>query len=191
MVWSVVSAIGSFLLESAQLLLGFGMGFGATLFHDWRRKRADDHKLASALVYQIRKAVTKLYELTKAMNQNTVIYSSSFSDSLWKQSEKDLADMSAEAYVNVDAFFAQLRNTDYLRDEFRGWQDKVLANSRDQNSLNSRDQCGNTLCLCVSSAIDYGNEALKALKPFAHSGALTATLPPRFYTEEEKQILGK
>ena len=168
-----------------ELLLGFALALGATHSRDWLRKKADKRKLASALVYQILRALKNLDEMHAALKRGKVIYSSGFSDSLWKQSERDVADLSADAYFHNSAFFAQLRNTDFLRDEFRGFHDKVLAAPDDEDALASLGRCGNTLRPCVSIAIKYGNAALKELRPYADSSVFTATLPHHFSTEEE------
>jgi len=189
LLWNAVLAIGSVLLEHAELLLGFALAFVATHYRDWLRKRADERKLARALVYQIRRALRNLEELQEALTRERVIYSSSFSDSLWKQSERDVADLSADVYVYSDAFFAQLRMTDFMRDEFRRFHEKVLAAPGNKVAIASRSQCGLTLRACVSKAIEYGKEALKGLKPYADSSAFTATLPHHFSTEEEAQSL--
>lgn len=99
-----------------------------------------------------------------------------------------MANLSADVYIHSDAFFAQLRNTDFLRDEFGRFHEKVLAAPDDEGARASRSQCGKTLRPCVSKAIEYGNEALKGLKPYADSSAFTAALPHHF-TEEETQFL--
>ena len=181
----------------ASLLIGFGLGLVAALWEDWRKTRKRHRQIATALVYDIRRVMDGLKEQDRLIEKTgKIFYWSEFQQGLFEQAQADLAETSGAVYVNVSAFYAQLRNANYLSIEIQ-----KLDNDRqsDSNVLTIVQNAGlyqrigeavKALHRTVKSAIGYGQDALDALQPYADRLAYTMPQPIRHRTETEKAALG-
>lgn len=161
------------------------------------RKRVEQEQLASALVYEIRRTLEHLSDLKTATDRKTVMYTNDFQESIFVTSQREVVNYGESTYFAISAFFAQLRNANYLRGEFQKLRfrlDQPVSSASEltarTNTEKTLDEVGNTLAACVQAAIHYGEQALDGLKPYAPASAFTATLPKRFHTEEAKRNLG-
>jgi len=175
-------------MDPRGIFLGFALGLLASYLNDLRRDRRDRRRLASAVVYEVRRGLANLTDLQSALSQEGVIYSSGFQESIFTGHQRDHADFGATAYNSLAAFFAQLRNVNYLRDEFQKWEERQTS---DPSASLMMANVGTTLQRCVETGVHHGHEALVALRNHTQPAAFVAELPERFYTEEERKLMGK
>ena len=190
---AVVGLFGTF----ASLLIGFVLGLVAALWEDWRKTRKRHRQIATGLVYEIRRTIDGLTERVKGMEATgAVAYTNEFQQGLFEQAQTDLVELGGSVFMNVSAFYAQLRNTNFLTTEFKQLESESRTglgsgSTAQQLALGvSKNQAATTLLLCLKSGIKYGQDALDALKPHAEPVAFTTDLPVRFLTEHEKAALG-
>ena len=170
------------------ILFGFGLGLVGNQFSDWRRARARREELATALVFEIRRAYKNLEELEKAISNKRVIFTSDFGEELFIGAQIDIAVLGGDTFLPTSAFYAQLRQVNFLRGRFL----KFFPEQAGYTSTDKEHQglIGEALATCVRLALENGDQALEALKQHAKDSAYTATLPPRRYTEEERTAMG-
>ena len=159
------------------------------------RRRSEKEQLASALIYEIRRALEHLKEGRKAAGMQKVIYTSEFQDTIFVESQREISEFGSDNYFAISAFYAQLRNVNYLRREFQRVEEKLMERDIQKleaakSNMDALEHVGKTLRACLDAGIHYAEQALDGMKSHAQSTAFTAALPPSFHTEEEKKILG-
>ena len=100
-----------------------------------------------------------------------------------------LAPTLSVVYLPTSAFYAQLRNVNFLRSEFQTWEANALSGGTGIEVIQQR-RCAETLRTCVRTAITYGQDALRELRNHTDDVAHTVSLPSRGYSPKEREILG-
>ena len=163
-------------------IVGSAAAFILTWLLETRKENKRKKNVAIAIVYELRMLKQNIEDNLKAAEKKFVIFGAGLSDVFYKTILTELPNYGPSIFLNVKTTYSQIRQIDYLRNEFENA-------AKSEEDINRIPNLGEAYTASLKEALDNINISLDEMKKVVKEKHFRSSLPELKHLTEIEKIL--